>query len=239
MIETVRPQATEKALSDTEQKSFADIIKRFDLALDPELVEDANACLYLNETLNNADLQADKVAELSQARDELLQDFLERPREAYVAEVLNYARLCENRSLTSQESLGAVVTEFVTSDHEQGAIDLHFRISQYPSGKVSVTTEVPLKGDTFEQALPFYITATSDGEFLIQQKVWRRGQYEYVPLPLDDERAEDRLKRFFLFSTEAVHLAYTRQPQERLAADNKAKHYLLTKKHDLDNTREL
>ena len=238
MIETVRPAAAElNPLSETEQQRFTDIINSFDMV--PAQVDDANACLYLNEMLNSADLQADKVAELRQARDELLQDFLDRPREAYVAEVLNYARLCENRSLTSREPLGVVMTEFVTSDHERGAIDLHFRISQYPSGLVSVTTEVPLKGDIYEQSLPFYITATSDGEFSVQQKVWHRGGYEYVQLPLDDERAEDRLKRFFLFSTEAVHLAYTRQPEERLAADNKAKYYLLTKKHDLDNTRDV
>lgn len=237
MIETLRPEAVEQtALSDAEQQSFVDIIERFEVTLDPELVEDANACLYLNETLNYVDLQADKIAELRQTRDELLQEFLEHPRDAYIAEVLNYARLCEGRSMTTTDTLGGTTTEFVTSDHENGKADLHFRINQFANGTVSITTEVPLKGELFEYPEPFYITATSDGEFSIKQKTWRRGQYEYVPMPLDDDgRGEERLKRFFLFSTEAVHLAYTRQPDERLAADNKAKHYLRVKKHGQTN----
>lgn len=237
MIETLRPEAVEQTvLSDAEQRSFADIIERFDIPLDPELVVDANACLYLNETLEHTDLQADKIAELRKTRDELLSEFLDHPRDAYIAEVLNYARLCEGRSMTTTDALGATTTEFVTSDHESGKADLHFRISQFPGGKVSITTEVPLKGEMFEQPEPFYITATSDGEFSVKQKVWRRGRYDYVPMPLDEDgRGEERLKRFFLFSTEAVHLAYTRQPEERRAADNKAKHYLRVKKHGLED----
>lgn len=236
MIETIRPGAGEQtALSEAEHRSFADIVERFDVVLDPELIEDADACLYLNETLNYVDLQADKVAELRQTRDELLREFLEHPRDAYIAEVLNYARLCEGRSTTATDTMGTTTTEFVTSDHEHDKADLHFRISQFPSGKVSITTEVPLKGEMFEHPEPFYITATSDGEFSVKQKVWRRGQYQYIPMPLgEDGRGEDRLTRFFLFSTEAVHLAYTRQPEERLAADAKAKHYLRVKNYGLD-----
>lgn len=230
-IEQSRPVLTE-----AEHVSFEAIVERFELDVDPELVEDANACLYLNETLSHTDLQADRIAELKQTREELLGEFMERPQAAYVAEVLNYARLCDQRSMVTTDYAGTTTTEFVTSDHENGRVDLHFRISQFKSGTVIITTEVPLKGEMFEHPEPFYITATSEGDFSIKQKVWRRGQYEYIDMPLgDDGRGEERLKRFFMFSTEAVHLAYTRQPDERLAADNKAKHYLISKKHGLDD----
>ena len=237
MIETIRPEAVRHtSLSEAEQQSFVDIVERFDVSLDPELLEDANACLFLNEALSHADLQAGKIAELRRTRDELLSEFLEHPRDAYVAEVLNYARLCEGRSQVTEDSMGTTTTEFVTSDHAQGKADLHFRISQFPSGKVSITTEVPLKGELFEHAEPFYITATSDGEFSIRQKVWHRGQYQYVPMPLDDDgRGEERLKRFFSFSTEAVHLAYTREPEARHAADEQARQYLRAKQRSLSS----
>lgn len=239
MSETVHTTSYEQPiLSDAEAQRFTALIEQFHLGSDSQLIEDSQACMQLNEELSRSDLQADRISELRLAREELLSEFLERPRDAFVAEVLNYARLCEGRSLTTIDASGTVTTEFVTSDHVNGRKDLHIRISQMPSGAALITTEVPLKGDQYDQPEPFYITASSDGSFSIEQKVWRRGQYEYVPLPLDDERATDRLTRFFSFSTEAVHLAYTRQPEQRLAADNKAKYYLLAEKHDLSPNAE-
>ena len=217
-------------LSEAEQASFEAIVERFNVPVDTELVEDANACLYLNETINNTDLQADKIAELKKTRDELLAEFLEHPQQAFMAEVLNYARLCRDRSVTYQDTLGTTVTEFVTSDHERNRADLHFRILQHQSGTVKVQAEVPLRGEMFEGEEPFFITAGTDGSFDVKQRVWRRGGYEYRSLPLDkDSSGEDRLKRFFLFSTEAVHLAYTRRPDERHAIDQQAKRYLYDK----------
>ena len=217
-------------LSEAEQASFEAIVERFNVPLDAELVEDANACLYLNETLSNTDLQADRIAELKKTRDELLTEFLEHPRQAFMADVLNYARLCQDRSITWRDTLGTTVTEFVTSDHERNRAGLHFRIMEHQSGVVRVQAEVPLQGDMYESEDPFFITAGTDGSFDIKQRIWRRGGYEYHSIPLDtDGRGEDRLKRFFLFSTEAVHLAYTRRPEERQAIDQQAKRYLYDK----------
>ena len=217
-------------LSESEQASFEAIVEQFNVPVDTELVEDANACLYLNETINNTDLQADKIAELKKTRDELLAEFLEHPQQAFMAEVLNYARLCKNRSLTYQDTLGTTVTEFVTSDHERQRADLHFRISQHESGTVRVQVEMPLRGEMFESEEPFFISAGTDGSFDIKQRVWHRGQFEYRSLPLEKASAgEDRLTRFFLNSTEAVHLAYTRQPDERHVIDEQAKRFLMNK----------
>lgn len=226
-LEHLQPELTE-----AEQASFEAIVERFDIPVDLELVEDANACLYLNEQINHTDLQADRIAELKETRDELLAEFLEQPREAFMAEVLNYARLCKDRSLVWQDTLGTTVTEFVTSNHERGRADMQFSILQFQSGVVKVQAEVPLRGEMFESEEPFFISADTDGNFAITQRVWRRGQYQYQPLALEPgEAGEDRLKRFFLFSTEAVHLAYTRQPDERAAIDRQAKRYLLEKKY--------
>lgn len=232
MAETTHPRAEAPfTLSTSEQQSFEEIVERFDIGLDPELIEDVNACLHLNEQLNHTDLQADRIVELKQARDELLADFLERPQEAYMAEVLNYARLCTDRSLVETDQWGNRVTEFVTTNHERQEPDQYFRIIEHTSGKVSVMAEVPLRGEMFETEEPFFIRADSEGGFSIEQRVWRRGQYEYQQLELGaGSRGEDRLKRFFLFSTEAVHLAYTRQPEQRAEIDRNAKRLLLAKK---------
>lgn len=222
-------------LSEAEQASFDAIVERFNVPVDAELVEDANACLYLNESINNTDLQADKIAELKRTRDELLAEFLENPQAAFMAEVLNYARLCKDRSVTYQDTLGTTVTEFVTTDHARGRADLHFSILQFASGTVKVSAEVPLRGDMYESEEPFFISADTTGNFEVRQRVWRRGQFEYPSLPLEPGASgEDRLKRFFLFSTEAVHLAYTRQPEERSAIDQQAKRYLMDKKRGYD-----
>ncbi|HSX69846.1 MAG TPA: hypothetical protein VLF16_02850 [Pseudomonas sp.] len=229
-LEHFQPELTE-----AEHASFEAIVERFNVPLDAELVEDANACLYLNERINATDLQADRIAELKQTRDELLAEFLEHPQSAFMAEVLNYARLCKDRSLVWQDTLGTTVTEFVTSDHERGRADMQFSILQFTSGVVKVRAEVPLRGDLFESEEPFFISADTEGRFEITQRVWRRGQYQYQPLSLEPgEAGEDRLKRFFMFSTEAVHLAYTRNPDERAAIDQQAKRYLLEKKRGYD-----
>ena len=232
MIETTHPGSEAPfVLSSREQQSFEEIALRFDIGLDPELIEDVNACLHINEQLNNVDLQADRIAELKRARDELIAEFLARPQQAYMAEVLNYARLCEDRSLVENDQWGNRVTEFVTTNHERQEPDQYFRITEHTSGKVSILTEVPLRGDMFESEEPFFIRADSEGSFSIEQRVWRRGQYEYQQLELGPgSRGEDRLKRFFLFSTEAVHLAYTRQPEQRAEVDRNAKRLLLAKK---------
>ena len=232
MIETIHPGSEAPfALSAREQQSFEEIALRFDIGLDPELIEDVDACLHINEQLNNVDLQADRIAELKRARDELLAEFLARPQQAYMAEALNYARLCEGRSVSELDYMGNRVTEFVTTNHEKQQADLHFRITEHASGKVSVVTEVPLRGAMYEVEEPFFIRADSEGGLSVEQRIWRRGQYVYQPLELGpDSLGEDRLRRFFLFSTEAVHLAYTRQPGERAEIDRAAKQLLLAKK---------
>jgi hypothetical protein len=232
MVETTQLGSDERfALSVREQQSFDEIVERFDIGLDPELIEDVNACLHINEQLNHTDLQADRIAELKQARDELLVEFLERPQEAYLAEVLNYARLCQNRSISETDYLGNTVTEFVTTNHARQEPDQYFRITEHVNGKVSVMTEVPLRGDMYETEEPFFIRADSEGGLSIEQRLWRRGQYVYQPLELGSgSLGEDRLRRFFMFSTEAVHLAYTRQPEQRAEIDAAAKRLLLTKK---------
>lgn len=233
MVETTQPTPDQFALSRAEQKSFAELAERFDIELDPELIEDVNACLYLNEQLSHTDLQADKIAELRRTRDELLTEFLERPQEAFMAEVLNYARLCEGRSMSWNGHRGEKVTEFVTTNHETMRADLHFRITEHKGGKVSVGAEVPLRGPMIEGEEPFFIKADSEGGFSVEQRLWRRGGYEYTPLDTaPGGTGEDRLKHFFLFSTEAVHLAYTRQPSERAKIDARAKTLLLDKKFD-------
>ena len=232
MVETTHSGSDERfVLTSSEQQSFEEIVERFDIGLDPELIEDVNACLYINEQLTHTDLQADRIVELKQARDELLGEFLDRPHEAYMAEVLNYARLCQNRSISETDYLGNTVTEFVTTNHEKQQADLRFRITEHTSGKVSVMTEVPLRGTMYESEEPFFIRADSEGGFTVEQRLWRRGQYVYQPLELGPNTlGEDRLKRFFLFSTEAVHLAYTRQPEQRASIDAAAKRLLLAKK---------
>ena len=234
MLETAQPGNTEQlALSAGEQQSFMDIVERFDIELDPELIEDANACLYLNEQLSHTDLQADKIVELKKARDELLAEFLERPEQAFMAEVLNYARLCQGRSVVEHDLNCNKVTEFVTTNHAEQRADMHFRLTEFASGKVLVTAEVPLRGDMFEDEQPFFIKADSEGGFSVEQRMWRRGEYVYKNLDLGEgSLGEDRLRRFFLFSTEAVHLAYTRKPEERAAFDATAKRLLFDKKHD-------
>ena len=194
MIETTQLGGERSSLSLREQQSFEEIVERFDIGLDPELIEDVNAYLHINEQLNHTDLQADRIAELKQARDELLAEFLARPQEAYMAEVLNYARLCQNRSITETDYLGNVVTEFVTTNHEKQQADLRFRITEYAGNKVSVMAEVPLRGDMYQTEEPFFIRADSEGGFSVEQRLWRRGQYVYQPLELGPgSLGEDRL----------------------------------------------
>lgn len=241
MTETIQPATADRlVLTASEHQSFADIVERFDIDLDPELVEDANACLYLNEQLNHTDLQADKIAALKEARDELLAEFLERPQEAYMAEVLNYARLCEGRSVSWIDYSGNKVTEFVTTNHETQRADLHFRIIEHSGGKVSISTEVPLRGPMAETEEPFFIKADTEGSFSIEQRSWKRGGYVYDKLDLErGGNGEDRLKRFFLFSTEAVHLAYTRSPDERAKTEARAKRLLAEKKRGYETNTVL
>lgn len=223
-----RTDAPAVELTRKERDEFNALAERFNMDIDLNRVtEDIIACFRLNDALSTMDLQAGRVIELRRARDDLLAEFLENPRDTYVAEVLNYARLCEKRSITTRNPSGAVTTEFVTSDHATQRADMHFWISETNDGTVFIRTEVPLKGDLYENAEPFFISADTRGGFSVEQRIWQHGRPEYIPMTLEKGGlGEDRLKRFFMFSTEAVHLAYTRQPEEQAAADKAARRLL-------------
>lgn len=230
----------EQPLTAAEAASFQEVIDHFNLPeVDVELVEEAHALAHINEELDHADLQAGRAEELKKTRDELLAEFLEHPQEAFMAEVLNYARLCENRSISWQDTLGTKVTEFVTSNKERTKADLLFRISEFDSGVVQVMAEVPLRREEQDSGEPFTITADTMGRFRIEQRTFGRGSggSRHVELPLGQEghRAEDRLKLFFMHSTEAVHLAYTRKPAERETSDELAMRLLYAKKRGHDD----
>lgn len=225
MIETKSP-VTELFSSVETDATFAEIVSRYHSDIPPELVEEADVMVQLNEALSDPDLQAGRIDELRAARDELLEEFLVNPHDSYVAEVINYARLCEKRSLSMTTPDGTTMTEFVTSDHEKGRADLHFQIVTLPSGTTLFRTEVPGRDD---KGVPFIITAGTDGSFLLEEKEWHR-EIRRVPLTLEKGgRGEKLLKQFFLCSTEAVHLAYERSPEARAKFDSQAKRYLLKK----------
>ena len=145
-----------------------------------------------------------------------------------MAEVITMARLCEKRSITSVDYANVRTTQFVTRDPERKKADLHFRIVEYPSGITELKTEVPLRGGLYEDDDHFFfISASSEGDLRVEQRLYRRGSYEYQTLPLtEDGMGLKRLKTFFMYSTEAVHLSYTRQADERSAADDQAKKFL-------------
>lgn len=215
----------------TEHAQFVAVIDRLQEEVTPQIEEDTSACLFLNAELSGLDLQSARIAELNNARDELLAEFLENPREAYIAEVLSYARLCEPRMVSGIDSYGVKKTEFITCNHQTDTADLHFTVLTYPSGEVHIKTEVPLRGEWFENPEPFTISASSTGGFSVEQRVYRQGKMRDVRFDLTPGSiGEDRLRRFFLFSTEAIHLAYTRSPDVQATFDAKARN-ILKKKH--------
>lgn len=191
----------------------------------PELFQDVNAAMHLSAELERSDLSADRMHYLEGEQHELVGELLKDPEAAVLAETGLLARSYHGRSFTNINE-GVRSTQFVTRDSERKKADLHFRITDFPSGKTSVSIEVP--GRDVEDD-PFFLYVDSEAGLTIEQRVYRRGRYNYVLIDPASEKGKDRLWRFFTHTITATDLLDNRSEAERQAADTQARQMFMHK----------
>lgn len=189
----------------------------------PELFNDVKAVLHLTAELERSDLPADRLQYLEDERHELVAQLLEHPEESVMAEVDLLARSYKGRTMTGVDYEGIKTTQFVTRDPERMKADLHFRVTEFPSGHSRIRIEVPLRDERYELPEPFFLILDTDNGLTIEQRVYERGEYRYKAVDPASDRGRDKLWRFFTYSITATDLLDNRPLDEQQQADAQAK----------------
>lgn len=171
------------------------------------------------------DLQAEKLAELTEERDRLLVEVLQEPAVAFAKEFELLGRLYEGRTLTETDSMGTTVSHFVTRDPSRQKADLHFRHIEYESGTTEQIVEVP--GKDSEEA-PYFISLKNN-ELRLATTVYHRGMNQRVEVDAASSQGARMLVNFFSHSVTASGLMYNRLPDEITEADAQALEFLKAK----------
>lgn len=196
---------------------------------DPNLFEDVTAVLHLSAELERSGLSEDRQHYLEDERRLLVEELMERPEESILAEIDILARSYRDRSISGVDYDGVTTTQFVTRDPERMKADLHFQISDYASGKSVVRVEVPLRGEMYETAEPFFISIDTEQGLTIEQQHYARGLNRRMRIDPASELGKDRLWRFFTHSIMATDLLDNRPKEEQAQANARARQMLRDK----------
>lgn len=228
MSRLVESRTPERILGNEKVSDFSHITDELRRE-NPELFEDVTAVLHLGAELERSGLSEDRQHYLEDERKALVEQLLERPEESILAEVDILARSYRDRSISGVDYDGVTTTQFVTRDPERMKADLHFQISDFASGKSVVRIEVPLRGEMYETAEPFFISIDTEQGLTIEQQHYSRGLNRRTRIDPTSELGKDRLWRFFTHSIMATDLLDNRPTEEQDQANVQARQMLRDK----------
>lgn len=159
----------------------------------------------------------------SMSDEDLQQRIMEKPGIAFDVYFTVLQRLYQGRTRTDTDSLGTVVSQFVTRNPERTRADLHFRELAYDSGSVERVVEV-----TRPQGQPFFVSY-KDNHLRIATQVYSRGMNRRVEVDPDSPRGEQLLEAFFSHYTDARDQVMARSETEADAANAQAVRFLHAK----------